>query len=165
MRFKYFPDRLLAPLVSLGGNGTAPNPERAPQGLSLSDLLIRYGALAVMSGGYIDTYSPPTALGFVKSNDILVAPPRNSWLTNGVFCSDKGRAVIQSGIPDNFRDCLQAGPVLLSGGRAPPQSNNQGYTKLAQSVQEQGFICLDFQGHVVLGVSDKINLGLGFTPA
>jgi hypothetical protein len=154
----HFDVRVISPLVSLGGQAIASNPERAPQGLSLLEYLIRYGALAVMSGGYIDTYSPPTALGFVKSNGTLVAPPRNSWLTNGLFCSDEGRAVIQSGIPDNFRDCLQAGPVLLSGGHVSPQSNNPGYAKLAQSVQEQGFICLDSQSRVVLGVSDKINL-------
>jgi hypothetical protein len=149
--------RVITPLVSLGGNAAASSPERAPQGLSLSDYITRYAAIAVVSGGYIDTYSPPTALGFVKSNGTLVAPPHNSWLTNGLFCSDAGRAVIQSAIPDGFRDCLQAGPLLLSGGHESTQ-NNAGYVKLAQSVQEQGFICLDSHSRVLLGVSDKINL-------
>jgi hypothetical protein len=157
-----FDVRVITPLVSLSGNQPASNnPERMPQGFLLSDYLTRYHAIAVMSGGYIDSYSPPTALGFVKSNGTLVAPPHNSWLTNGLFCSDVGRAVIQSASPlsnrSDLRDCLQAGPFLLSAGHVLTD-NGTGYLKLAQSVQEQGFICIDTQSRVLLGVSDKMNL-------
>ncbi len=157
-----FDVRVITPLVALGGNFPASNnPERMPQGFLLSDYLTRYNAVAVMSGGYIDSYSPPTALGFVKSNGTLVAPPHKSWLTNGLFCSDVGRAVIQSSSPvsnkSDFRDCLQAGPLLLSAGHALTE-HGAGYQKLAQSLQEQGFICIDSQSRVLIGVSDKINL-------
>ncbi len=143
-------------------SSAATNPERTPQGLFLSDYLTRYDAAAVMSGGYIDSYSPPTALGFVKSNGTLVAPPHNSWLTNGLFCSDVGRAIVQSVGSDinkpDFRDCLQAGPILLIAGNALSQVGaNASYLKLAHSIQEQGFICIDGNSHVLMGVTDKIN--------
>jgi hypothetical protein len=159
-----FDVRVLTPLVLLRDTpSSASNPERMPQGLFLSDYLVRYGAVLVMSGGYIDSYSPPTSLGFVKSNSTLVTPPHNSWLTNGVFCSDAGRATIQLVDPEanrpNFRDCLQAGPLLVSAGQVLSQSNpNANYVKLAQSVQEQGFVCLDANMRVLMGVTDKINL-------
>lgn len=146
-----FDVRVLTPLVSLQGTGTpSGNPDRAAQGLYLLDYLNRYRALAVMSGGYIDSYSPPTALGSVKSNGTLIAPPHNSWLTNGIFCSDAGRAIVQAAGSDDtkidLRDCVQAGPSLLNAGQAAPQSGGTQYLKLAESIQEQGFICIDGEG-------------------
>jgi hypothetical protein len=162
-----FDVRILTPQVSLRGvSPSSNNPERMPQGFYLSDYLSRYNAAAVMSGGYIDSYSPPTALGFVKSNSTLIAPPHTSWLTNGIFCSDVGRVIIQAVGSDinrpEFRDCLQAGPLLLSAGHAPSPSSSSssaGYLKLTQSVQEQGFICIDSNTRVLIGITDKINLG------
>jgi hypothetical protein len=154
--------RVLTPLVPL--NSALPpvtDPGRASRGLYLSDYLKLYRAIAVMAGGYIESYSPPTALGFVKSNGISTARAHDSWLTDGVFCSDVGRAIIQpSGSTvdrSSFRDCLQAGPLLL-GKDIPSSQETPGYQKLAQSVQEQTFICIDNQNRLVLGVTDKIDL-------
>lgn len=88
--------RVLSPLVPLSAASVANgNPERMPQGLFLADYLARYNAIAVSSGGYMASYSPPMALGFVKSNGMTIARPHNSWLTNGLFCSNADRAVIQ----------------------------------------------------------------------
>jgi hypothetical protein len=155
--------RVLTPSVPLGGSlSTAIDPERAPQGFLLADYLARYHAIAAVSGGYIDSYSPPTALGFVKSNGIVAARSHNSWLTNGVFCSDVGRAVIKmvetSVDVNGFRDCLQAGPLLLANG-VPMRQDVAGYQRLAQSVQEQTFVCIDNDKQVVLGVTDKVDFG------
>lgn len=154
--------RVLSPLVPLSSESAANrNLERMPQGFFLEDYLVRYNAIAVSSGGYMSSYSPPMALGFLKSNGMSLARPHNSWLTNGLFCSNSDRAAIQLvGVdfePPSFRDCLQAGPVLLKDRSPPPVSANSGYTKLAQSVQEQTFICIDSQKRIVLGVTDKIN--------
>jgi hypothetical protein len=148
--------------VSLrGASPSASNPDRTPQGFFLTDYLSRFEVVAVMSGGYIDNYSPPTALGLVKSNGTLVTPAHNSWLTDGLFCSNVGSAVIKPAEPDafmtGFRDCLQAGPLLLADGKQESQTG-AGYQKLAQSVQEQGFICIDGNGRILMGVTDKIKL-------
>ena len=154
--------RVLSPLVPLSSASVANrNPERMPQGFFLENYLVQYNAIAVSSGGYMSSYSPPMTLGFLKSNGMSVARPHNSWLTNGLFCSNADRAAIQlvgaEFEPPSFRDCLQAGPVLLRDGSPPPISANIGYAKLAQSVQEQTFICIDSQKRIVLGVTDKIN--------
>jgi hypothetical protein len=107
--------RVLTPLVPLKSTlPTVADPERALRGLSLADYLKIYDAAAVMSGGYIENYSPPTALGFVKSNGVSTTRSHESWLTDGVFCSDVGRAIIgpsSSADQTSFRDCLQAGPT------------------------------------------------------
>jgi hypothetical protein len=140
------------------------NPERRARGYSLEEYLRRYSALAVMSGGYIDTYSPPTPLGLVKSNGILVQKPHRSWLVEGLFCSDIDRAQILliENLEDQgrFRDCVQAGPVLLKGGIEPdlPSRRNDSYLKLASRQDEQVFVCINNKDEVLIGISSKMEL-------
>jgi uncharacterized protein YigE (DUF2233 family) len=60
-----------------------------------------------------------------------------------------------------YRDCLQAGPLLIRNGKAFNDSSisqHKGYQRLAVSKQEQSFVCIRRDGEVVLGVSDKMNL-------
>ena len=122
----------------------------------------RYDTDAVSSGGYIDSYSPPTSLGFVKSDWVRVSPPHESWLTEALFCSDDNRVSIdfmeQSKEGAGFRDCVQAGPLLLKKGLPPSGSSAIAYQKLARAVQEQTFICIDGFGQAVIGVTDKTDL-------
>jgi hypothetical protein len=99
------------------------SPERAARGYFLREYGRMYDALAVLAGGYIADFSPPTPLGLVASNGVVASPPHESWLTEGVFCSDSGRARIgkldDGANPVSFRDCLQAGPLLLLDGKQP----------------------------------------------
>jgi hypothetical protein len=162
---EFFDVRVLSPLVQFSAQTRAGDPERAARGYFLQDYLRRFDAIAILSGGYIDTYSPPTALGFVKSDGNILSKEHTTWLTEGVFCSDSGRAIIEtvgaSADRPKFRDCLQAGPLILSKGKPPtdlPSRKSSGFQKLSASVQEQCFVCLDTNQQVLIGVADKMDL-------
>jgi hypothetical protein len=133
--------------------------DRSATGFSLSDYQRLYKAVAVMSGGYIATFSPPAALGLIKSNGILASSAHNSWLVNGVVCANSGQVVIKewtSGIDlSGYKDCLQSGPLLLRSKAVAVdgEENNAGYQKLARSSQEQTFACVLPDNHVAIGVA------------
>jgi uncharacterized protein YigE (DUF2233 family) len=161
--------RVLSSLVSISDGSSRGDPvsnlERKARGLFLEDYQRRYGALAILSGGYFASFSPPSPLGFVKSNRISISSPHESWLTEGMLCTDEGRLEItlkaQRADRPEFRDCLQAGPLLLLNGQAPtnlPSRGAPGFEKLARSVQEQTFVCIDKQGKVILGVTEEADL-------
>jgi len=155
--------RVLSALLPRKDDKMQAAPERAARGFFLNDYRTSHNAEAVMSGGYIASFSPPTPLGLVKSDWTVVNPPHESWLTDGYFCSEPGRAQIQRWIDlAAFRDCLQAGPILLLQGEPPKdlgRSRRPGsYKKLENSVQEQAFICTVMPNELILGITDKINL-------
>jgi Phosphodiester glycosidase len=158
--------RVLTPLVPLL-EGALPDPgdiSRTGRGLFLEDYKRQFDAVAVISGGYMESNSPPSPLGLVKSNHILIAAANDSLLTNALFCSDKGRAAIQIVTravdrPD-FRDCLQAGPILLQKGKPLDDvlnATSSGYGRLLSPFQRQSFACIDANAHVILGVSEEID--------
>lgn len=160
--------RVLTPLVPLL-EAARPSVDtgdisRAARGLFLEDYMRQFGAVAVISGGYMESNSPPSPLGLVKSNHVPIAPANDSLLTNALFCSDKGRAAVQivtrAVDRPEFRDCLQAGPILLQKGRPLDGVLNavpSGYGRLLSPVQRQSFACMDADGHVILGVSEEID--------
>jgi hypothetical protein len=164
--------RVLSPLVpdvTGSPSGVSYNVERGAKGFFLSDYLHRYRAAAVLAGGYTVSFSPPTPLGFVKSNGVTANyPARPTWATEGVFCSDRGRAVIEpfgdgAGV-GAFRDCLQAGPLLLLNG-APPtgvpslqQSAASSYNRIAHGAVDHAFVCVASGSRVVLGLVSNTEL-------
>ena len=119
-------------------------------------------AVAVLAGGYIASYSPPTPLGLVKSNGLITSSEHHSWLTDGFFCTDGNEAVIRTaeknGTVSQFSDCVQTGPILILNGHiiGRPKRAERGYERLAMSHQEQTFACIDEMNRVSLGVTDKI---------
>lgn len=162
-----FDVRVLTALAPLSDYKTAKirSLERAPRGFFLRDYLRISSAAAVLSGGYLASFSPPEPLGFIKSNNVLANSVHDSWLTEGVFCSGVGQAQIERmRAPDDYaeyRDCLQAGPLLLIEGKPPfdaPSAQAHGYGKLKSSMQEQAFICTTADNRVVLGVTGKIDI-------
>jgi hypothetical protein len=158
-----FDVRVLSALLPRKDDKAQAAPERAARGFFLNDYRTLHNAEAVLSGGYIASFSPPTPLGLIKSDWTVVNAPHESWLTDGYFCSEPGRAQIQRWIDlAAFRDCLQAGPILLLQGEPPKdlgRSRRPGsYKKLENSVQEQAFICTVMPNELILGVTDKINL-------
>ena len=138
-----FDVRVLTALVPIDEPNISPTQtlERAARGYFLKDYRTLYGAKAVLSGGYIASFSPPMALGLVKSNGVIANEFHKSWLTEGLFCSDVGRVKIDDDVDkDEFRDCLQTGPLLLLRGQPPRDGRStraSGYDKLARAVQEQ----------------------------
>ena len=160
--------RVIAALVPPGAgknNRQLAAPERAATGLSLDDYQRLYQARAVASGGYLASFAPPTPLGLLKSNGVLVSRSHQTWLVEGMYCSNAGQALILQWTQDadisNFRDCIQAGPILLHDGKEPndvPSRQAIGYNKLAMSIQEQTFLCTLTGNRIVLGVTDEVNL-------
>lgn len=160
--------RVLAASVPLFANaegGQRINPERSASGYSLQDYLRRYRALAVLSGGYIDSYSPPTPLGLVRSNGLQISPVHQSWLVDGLFCAGHGRVEISRVDMDpvrrTFEDCVQAGPLLLLNGQLVGDQGREevaNYKKFVLTPLERTFICLIGRQEAVIGISDKIEL-------
>ena len=152
--------RVVAARVPTRQGAEVANPERAPTGFSLEDYQRLYGARAVMSGGYLSSFAPPTPLGLVKSNNVIVNPAHNSWLVDGIYCYSSAKVVVelwkQKPNIGDFQDCLQAGPILLYNGDARSDnsdSHGAGYVKLAQSNQEQAFICTSANNQIAVGIT------------
>jgi hypothetical protein len=157
-----FDVRVLSPSLNWT-EGYGRDPDRKAKGFYLEDYKRRFDAVAVQAGGYIDSYSPPTSLGLVRSNGQVVSRQRDSWLTEAALCSDTGNVKIDlvDLVRLPFRDCVQAGPLLLRSGKPPsdlPSRKAPGFAKLSLSVQEQNFACVASDGRILLGVTDKIDL-------
>lgn len=155
------------PKFGVANQTSGQNPERTPRGFFLEDYIYRYDALAAISASYVLTFSPPTPLGQIKSDGMLVGTPHSSWATEGVFCSDDGRASIEvatRSLADmDYRDCLQVGPILLRDNAVPtglPSSTASGsdYDKMISGQVGHSIACIDNTGHVLLGLIGRIPL-------
>jgi Phosphodiester glycosidase len=143
------------------------NPERSPRGFFLDEYISRYDALAAISASYVKTFSPPTPLGQIKSDGIIVGTPHSSWATEGVFCSDKGRASIEvatGSLADmNYRDCIQVGPILLQDHTVPADllsstTGGSDYDKMINGQVGHSIACIDKAGRVLLGLTGRMPL-------
>ena len=165
-----FDVRVATPRVHKFGT-TAPSDsnaysERSPRGLLLDDYIARYDALAAISAGYVETISPPTPLGLIKSDGVTIGTAHSSWATEGAFCSDKGRASIEiatSTLDADYRDCLQVGPILLLNGNIPkglPSSSGSGgdFDKMMKGEVGQAMVCIDSSGRALFGLARRMPL-------
>lgn len=151
------------PILERAAQGS--NPERAASGYSLNEYLTRYGAMVVLSGGYIDSYSPPTPLGLLRSQGLQINPIHRSWLLQGLFCSNEDNVEItlvdMDPLRRNFRDCVQGGPVMLLDGkvaRDPSIENNENYRRFANARIARTFVCIDRRKDVIVGLGEKSDL-------
>lgn len=142
--------------------GSGQQTERASTGYFLRDYLARFKALAVMTGSYVVTYAPPTALGVVKSAGTTSGIAHASWSTEATVCSDGKKVTLTrtaDSNPADFPDCLQTGPMLLVN-RAPSVVRNPpaSYNNLSNAVTEHGFMCIDSQNEIIMGQTTKLTL-------
>jgi hypothetical protein len=141
-------------------------PERAPSGFSLEDYKRLYGALAVMSGGYLSSFAPPMPFGLVKSDNVLTSSTHKSWLTEGVYCAGPIKTIIElwnrNPNIEEFRDCLQSGPMLLYNGDAILDAGSRapGYMRLAQDSQNQAFICTSSNNETIIGITEATDFSI-----
>ncbi len=151
------------------GSETGLNPERGARGLFLDDYVSRYNAVAAISAGYVATFSPPTPLGQIKSDGVVIGTAHSSWATEGTFCSDKGRASIEIAgdmlTKPDYRDCLQVGPMLLLNGAVPSGLQNSSgkgsdYDRMVNGQVTQAMVCTDLAGRVLLGLTAKSGVTL-----
>lgn len=162
-----FDVRVAVPRISKFGASSSDatsNPDRSPRGLFLDDYINRYNALAAISASYVETFSPPTPLGQIKSDGLITGTSHSSWATEGTFCSDKGRALVgissDLAAKSNYRDCLEVGPLLLLGGAIPnalPSSSATGtdYNRMINGQVPHSIVCIDNAGRVLLGLTAK----------
>jgi hypothetical protein len=163
--------RILSPLVpDLAAPSPVGNYGIAAKGLFLADYLRRYRAAVVLAGGYTVSLSPPTPLGLVKSNGVTTNYPAHvvTWAAEAVFCSDRGRALIEPFRPSadykGFRDCIQAGPLLLLNGAAPTDvpsvqaSPPPSYNRIAHGAIDHAFVCIASGSRIVLGLISNTEL-------
>lgn len=104
------------------------------------------GVIAAISGGYLSSLSPPLPLGYVRTDGKEHNSTHRSWLTDGMLCMNGGVPKLWDTYqpPDAAGDCLQAGPILVRGGRSVPSPKNKtAKAKLWDSEQEQALICVD----------------------
>lgn len=135
-----------------------------PLSLSARDYSSYYNVPIVLSGGYMTSFSPPKALGFVRIGGQQLNASHNSWLGAGVLCVGGDAMEIRdfdrSDAP-TLPDCIQSGPVFIKDGKsryAADENISAGERKLARSVQEQAFACIAGDGSYILGVTDPVRL-------
>jgi hypothetical protein len=139
------------------------NQPEVTDGLFLIDLGDRHRPLAMLSGGYLQSFAPPRSLGYLKVAGDELNRPHKSWLVAGVFCTGGLQWTIEPfGDPaemDGYPDCLQTGPFLVRDGEdryRDLERISASERKLVQSNSEQVFICLTAESHALLGYTTKM---------
>ncbi len=133
-------------------------PDDRAAGAFLLDLANRHGALAILSGGYLESFEPPVGLGYLRVAGDELKRSHRSWLTTGMFCTTGTTwrivAVSPAGPPPDEGDCLQAGPFLVQDGQdryGDTTGLGDGEARLAASAQDNAFVCIDDAGRLHLG--------------
>ena len=97
-----------------------------PEGIQNGDTLIgfqsRYKAIAAISGGFVKSYYPPIPLGMVKHEGTVLNRGVKTDLLTGILLAKGNKISIvpysQDQCNSAWSECLQAGPLLASGGTA-----------------------------------------------
>ncbi len=133
-------------------------------GLFLLDLVKRHRPLAILSGGYLSSFSPPRALGLLKVAGKRISGGHRSWLTTGMFCTsgDRYKILPATGleVAELFPDCVQAGPYLVRDGVNRYKSLDMvgsGEREVALAQQSQVFLCITRNDNLILGFVDGGN--------
>ncbi|MCG5249056.1 phosphodiester glycosidase family protein [Methylorubrum extorquens] len=139
--------------------------DQSVKGLFIDDYFEISRAKLVISGGYMSSFSPPIALGYLRVGGRQINPLHKSWITSGYFCTTGTEWTIEPATkelpPTRYKDCLQAGPLFIDEGvdryvLGGTISVNE--RKLAESEQIQAFVCSNKNGQLLFGVVDEIRL-------
>lgn len=123
-------------------------------------------ARVVLSGGFLASFYPPLAIGFVKSDGVERNRPHDDRLLNGMLAIAGGRVEITAfhyddGI-ETWQHVLQSGPLLVIDGRsALPDVDriaDQTIRNVIEEVYARTFIAIDARGRVLLGWLDGATL-------
>ena len=147
----------LRPASYASGGKTAPQP-----GAVLPDMARERTVFALLSGGYLREFEPPQSLGYLRVGGEQLSARHDSWLTSATFCTSGTRWTIQAGFPagrvTGFDDCLQGGPLLVSGGQSRYRDLariDAAERRLAGTRQIQPFLCLRRDGALVAGLAGQ----------
>lgn len=147
---------------------TVPNPNTG--GASLARLYEDAKPLIAMNGGFLQSYVPATPAGLVQSNHSLLNEYIADPVLDGFLCfgGKKGERVkiMPAERRDDrvryYRDCVQAGPLLVFNGAF--FADLSGWQRTRPPLQnflmnsERSFFALRANGEVVLGVTTPMSL-------
>ena len=88
--------------------------------MTISEYCAKTRAIAVVSGGFMSSFSPPKELGALVIDGKIVSPPNSSWLGTGMFCTKGNDYVISEfnlSAASQFSDCVQSGPLFIRDGQ------------------------------------------------
>jgi exopolysaccharide biosynthesis protein len=111
--------------------------------ITAATLAQRDGALATINGGFFDGKGQP--IGWLVSGGLVHAPPSSRGWAAFTVSGDRARIVNMKDARGPVDEAIQAGPRLVTAGRANPA--------LKAQVARRAFIGLDAQGRVVLGTT------------
>ncbi len=127
--------------------------------------LAEYAALGryrvVQSGGFLSSWSPPSPLGYVKIQGQEYNRMHDSWLVQGVFCTDGRNFEISRFSSNNsyaaWPSCIQAGPpIILNREIVLDTRRNTGF--ITKEAHRQSFICKDVVGRLIMGITQDVKL-------
>jgi hypothetical protein len=137
-------------------------------GSSLREFLSDETATVAFTGGYLKSFSPPSPTGYLRIdgvdlNEIVHGDP----VVNAILCfGRKGPGLTSVSIfaAKTFRsqgageDCVQAGPLLITEGRASFDLSRSASRNRLSGEFERAFLAIDRRGWVFLGVSSAVSL-------
>ncbi len=149
--------------IGISSPDVAPRDPGAPKyaGLTLSEYAALGNYRIVQSGGFLSSWSPPSPLGYVKIQGQEYNRSHNSWLVQGMFCTD-GRKFEFSRFSSehnysSWPSCLQAGPLVILGSRIILDTRrNTGF--VTKEAHRQSFICENNKGFLLMGIAQDIKL-------
>ena len=136
-------------------------------GSSLARYVTDGGALAALNGGFLASYAPATPAGFVQQNHVEINDRISEPVLNGLVCFEKSRAAIEpisqlKALASQYSDCLQAGPLLVDGGKASSDletiNSMPRYKNFASRFAERSFVAITKNGEIVIGVTSTMSL-------
>jgi hypothetical protein len=139
-------------------------PDAREQADVLSSYLDHYGALAVISGGFLKSFYPPIPLGFVMRARTVLNRATRDDLLNGLLTVRNGRPFIgpfSEAAAAGADDGLQSGPLLVRGGQsALPRSDSltAASRALIERASERAFVAVLSDDRLVIGHTEPTTL-------
>jgi hypothetical protein len=132
--------------------------------MTITDYADNTDALAVVSGGFMSSFRPPSPLGEIVISGRRVSPPHNSWLTTGMLCANERNVYVGEFNTDKIGlhdDCIQTGPIFIHDDQlryTQDSSYSSDEMALVRSIQEQAFLCVTSTNTLILGTSSAMGL-------
>jgi hypothetical protein len=160
--------------VSLTAVRIAPRTRRLeigmPEGSQSGDTLVgfqrRNKAVVAISGGFMKSYYPPIPLGMVKhAGTVLNRGVKSDLLTGILLAKGKKISIVpysQDQCNSEWRECLQSGPLLASGGVAakllPDKTDSKSTQTMVSGRYIRAFVAILPGDEVLLGITGEVSL-------
>jgi hypothetical protein len=137
-------------------------------GSSLREFLSNETATVAFTGGYLKSFLPPSPTGYLRVDGVdLNEIVRGDPVVNAIVCFGRigsSLTYVSISAAQTFRpegageDCVQAGPLLITKGRASYDLTRRSSRNRLSGEFERAFLAIDRRGWVLLGVSSAVSL-------